>query len=100
MLALLVRLVYNMCVSKKEVKEYPMSNNYEMFGAEEGWEHPNVGDLVEIFSKSSLKRLVGVVVPPCDYIKNDHLWAQVLLDNGKTKVYPKRELKVIQRGEQ
>ena len=100
MLALLVRLVYNMCVSKKEAKEYPMSNNFEMFGAEEGWEQPVVGDLVEIFSKSSLKRLVGVVVPPCDYIKNDHLWAQVLLDNGKMKVYHKRELKVIQRGEQ
>jgi hypothetical protein len=26
MLALLVRLVYNMCVSKKETKEYPMSD--------------------------------------------------------------------------
>ncbi len=26
MLALLVRLVYNMCVSKKETKEYPMTN--------------------------------------------------------------------------
>ena len=29
MLALLVRLVYNMCVSKKETKEYPMTNNEE-----------------------------------------------------------------------
>ena len=29
MLALLVRLVYNMCVSKKETKEYPMINNEE-----------------------------------------------------------------------
>ena len=26
MLALLVRLVYNMCVSKKETREYPMSD--------------------------------------------------------------------------
>ena len=26
MLALFVRLVYNMCVSKKETKEYPMSD--------------------------------------------------------------------------
>ena len=26
MLAFLVRLVYNMCVSKKETKEYPMSD--------------------------------------------------------------------------
>ncbi len=41
-----------------------MSSNYEMFGAEEGWEQPVVGDLVEVFSKSSLKRLVGVVVEP------------------------------------
>ena len=76
-----------------------MSSNYEMFGAEEGWEQPVVGDLVEIYSKSSLRRLVGVVVEPNEYIKNDHLWAQVLLDNGKMKVLPKRELKVIQRGE-
>ena len=75
-----------------------MSSNYEMFGAEEGWEQPVVGDLVEIYSKSSLKRLVGVVVEPNDYICNDDRWAQVLLDNGKMKVYPKRELKVIQRG--
>jgi len=76
-----------------------MSDNYEMFGAEEGWEHPVVGDLVEIYSKSSLKRLVGVVVKPNDYICNDDRWCQVLLDNGKMKVYPKREVKVIQRGE-
>ena len=77
-----------------------MSSNYEMFGAKEGWEYPQVGDLVEIASKSSLKTEVGVVVEPNEYIKNDHLWAQVLLDNGKMKVYPKRELKVIQRGEE
>ena len=77
-----------------------MSSNYEMYGAEEGWEYPQVGDLVEIASKSSLKTEVGVVVEPNEYIANDHLWAQVLLDNGKMKVYPKRELKVIQRGEQ
>jgi len=38
-------------------------------------------------------------VEPNEYIANDHLWAQVLLDNGKMKVLPKRELKVIQRGE-
>jgi len=75
-------------------------SNYEMFGAEEGWEQPVVGDLVEIYSKSSLKRLVGVVVEPNEYICNDDRWAQVLLDNGKMKVYPKRELKVIQRGEE
>jgi hypothetical protein len=56
--------------------------------------------LVEIASKSSLKTEMGVVVEPNEYIKNDHLWAQVLLDNGKMKVYPKRELKVIQRGEE
>ena len=77
-----------------------MSDNYEMFGAKEGWEYPQVGDLVEIASKSSLKTEVGVVVPPNDFIKNDHLWAQVLLNNGKMKILPKRELKVIQRGEE
>ena len=76
-----------------------MSSNFEMYGAEEGWEHPDVGDLVEIASKSSLKTEVGVVMEPCDAIKNDHLWAQVLLNNGKMKILPKRELKVIQRGE-
>ena len=76
-----------------------MSSNYEMYGAEEGWEYPQVGDLVEITSKSSLKTEMGVVVEPNEYIKNDHLWAQVLLNNGKMKVLPKRELKVIQRGE-
>ena len=70
------------------------------YGAHEGWIAPCVGDLVEIASKSSLETEVGVVVEPNEYIKNDHLWAQVLLDNGKMKVYPKRELKVIQRGEQ
>ena len=74
-------------------------DNFEMYGAEEGWEHPDVGDLVEIASKSSLKTEVGVVVEPNEYIKNDHLWAQVLLNNGKMKILPKRDLKVIQRGE-
>ena len=39
-----------------------MSSNYEMYGAKEGWEYPQVGDLVEIASKSSLKTEVGVVV--------------------------------------
>ena len=77
-----------------------MSSNYEMYGADECCEYPQSGDLVEIASKSSLKTEVGVVVEPNEYIKNDHLWAQVLLDNGKMKVYPKRELKVIQRGEE
>ncbi len=76
-----------------------MSDNYEMYGAQEGWEHPDVGDLVEVVSKSSLKTEVGVAVEPNEYIANDHLWAQVLLNSGKMKVLPKRELKVIQRGE-
>jgi hypothetical protein len=76
-----------------------MSDNYEMFGAEEGWEHPNVGDLVEVQTLPHRKAQTGVVVKPNDYICNDDRWAQVLLDNGKMKVYPKRELKVIQRGE-
>ena len=76
-----------------------MSDNYEMYVAQEGWEHPDVGDLVEVVSKSSLKTEVGVVVEPNEYIANDHLWAQVLLNSGKMKVLPKRELKVIQRGE-
>ena len=34
-----------------------MSSNFEMFGAEEGWVHPVVGDLVEVASKSSLKEI-------------------------------------------
>ena len=72
-------------------------SDHEIFGAEEGWVQPQVGDLVEISSRSALKKLTGVVVPPNEYIKNDHLWAQVLLDNGKMKVYPMRELKLIQR---
>jgi hypothetical protein len=77
-----------------------MSSNFEMFGAEEGWEHPVVGDLVEIASKSSLKVEMGVVVEPCDAIKRDDLWCQVLLNSGKTKILPKREVTVIQRGEE
>jgi hypothetical protein len=28
-----------------------MSDNFEMYGAQEGWEHPDVGDLVEIASQ-------------------------------------------------
>jgi len=75
-----------------------MSDNYEMFGAEEGWEHPVVGDLVEVQTLPHRKAQTGVVVKPNDYICNDDRWCQVLLDNGKMKVYPKRELKVIQRG--
>ena len=77
-----------------------MSSNFEMFGAEEGWEHPVVGDLVEVASKSSLKVEMGFVVEPCDAIKRDDLWCQVLLNSGKTKILPKREVTVIQRGEE
>ncbi len=77
-----------------------MSDNYEMFGAKEGWEYPQVGDLVEVASKSSLKTELGVVVEPCDAIKRDDLWCQVLLDSGKTKILPKRDVTVIQRGEE
>ena len=77
-----------------------MSSNFEMFGAEEGWKHPVVGDLVEVASKSSFKTELGVVVEPCDAIKRDDLWCQVLLNSGKTKILPKREVTVIQRGEE
>jgi len=77
-----------------------MSSNFEMFGAEEGWKHPVVGDLVEVASKSSFKTELGVVVEPCDAIKRDDLWCQVLLDSGKTKILPKRDVTVIQRGEE
>ena len=77
-----------------------MSSNFEMFGAEQGWKYPVVGDLVDVASKSSLKTELGVVVEPCDAIKRDDLWCQVLLDSGKTKILPKREVTVIQRGEE
>ena len=76
-----------------------MSSNYEMFGAKEGWEHPDVGDLVEVRLGYSSKTEMGVVVEPCDAIKRDDLWCQVLLNNGKTKILPKRDVTVIQRGE-
>ena len=75
-----------------------MSSNHEMFGAEEGWVCPQVGDLVECrigWARTGL----GVVVEPCDAIKRDDLWCQVLLSSGKTKILPKRDVKVIQRGE-
>ena len=75
-----------------------MSSNYEMFGAKEGWEHPVVGDLVEVRLGYSSKTEMGVVVEPCDAIKRDDLWCQVLLNNGKTKILPKRDVTVIQRG--
>ncbi len=76
-----------------------MSDNYEMFGAKEGWEYPQVGDLVEVASKSSLKTELGVVVEPCDAIKRDDLWCQVALNEGGTKILPKRDVTVISRGE-
>ena len=75
-----------------------MSSNYEMFGAKEGWEHPDVGDLVEVHL-GTLKTEMGVVVEPCDAIKRDDLWCQVLLNSGKMKILPKRDVTVIQRGE-
>ncbi len=75
-----------------------MSSNFEMFGAEEGWKHPVVGDLVEVASKSSLKTELGVVVEPCDAIKRDDLWCQVALNGGGTKILPKKDVTVIQRG--
>ncbi len=76
-----------------------MSSNYEMFGAEEGWEHPDVGDLVEV-RLGSLRTAIGVVVPPCDAIKRDDLWCQVALnDGGGMKILPKRDVTVIKRGE-
>ncbi len=73
-------------------------SNHEMFGAEEGWEYPDVGDLVEA-RLSDFRSEMGVVVEPCDAIKRDDLWCQVLLNSGKTKILPKRDVKVIQRGE-
>ena len=76
-----------------------MSSNYEMYGAEEGWEHPDVGDLVEVRLGYSSKTEMGVIVEPCDAIKRDDLWCQVLLNNVKTKILPKRDVTVIQRGE-
>jgi len=75
-----------------------MSSNYEMYGAEEGWEHPNVGDLVEV-RLGRLRTEMGVIVEPCDAIKRDDLWCQVLLNSGKTKILPKRDVTIIQRGE-
>ena len=77
-----------------------MSSNYEMFGAKEGWEQPVVGDLVEVRLGYSSKTEMGVVVEPCDAIKRDDLWCQVLLNNGKIKILPKRDVTVIQRGEE
>ena len=77
-----------------------MSSNYEMFGAKEGWQHPDVGDLVEVRLGYSSKTEMGVVVEPCDAIKRDDLWCQVLLNNGKMKILPKRDVTVIQRGEE
>ena len=73
-----------------------MSSNFEMFGAEEGWEQPFVGDLVEVVL-GTFKKEMGVVVEPCDAIKRDDLWCQVLLNSGKTKILPKRDVTVIQR---
>jgi hypothetical protein len=77
-----------------------MPSNHEMFGAEEGWEHPDVGDLVEVRLGYSSKTAMGVVVEPCDAIKRDDLWCQVLLNSGKTKILPKKDVTVIQRGEE
>ncbi len=73
-------------------------SNHEMFGAEEGWVQPMVGDLVEC-RIGTAKTGMGVVVEPCDAIKRDDLWCQVLLSSGKTKILPKRDVKVIQRGD-
>ena len=47
-------------------------SNHEMFGAEEDW--------------------------PCDAIKRDDLWCQVRLNEGGTKILPKKDVKVIQSG--
>ena len=75
-------------------------SDYEMYGAEKDWVKPLVGDLVEVQTLSNRKAQTGVVVKPNDYICGDPRWAQVLLDNGKMKVYPVRELIVLQRGSQ
>ena len=72
----------------------------EMYGAEKDWVKPLVGDLVEVQTLPHRKAQTGVVVKPNDYICNDDRWCQVLLDNGKMKVYPVRELIVLQRGSQ
>ena len=72
-------------------------SNHEIFGAEEGWVQPQVGDLVECrigYARTSL----GVVVEPCDAIKLDDLWCQVALNGGGTKILPKKDVTVIQRG--
>ena len=73
-----------------------MSSNYEMYGAEEGWKYPQVGDLVEVRTTVFQKKL-GIVVEPSDAIKRDDLWCQVMLDNGKMKIFPKRDVTVVQQ---
>jgi len=73
-------------------------SNHEMFGAEEDWAQPMVGDLVEC-RIGTAKTGMGVVVEPCDAIKRDDLWCQVALNEGGTKILPKRDVKVIQRGD-
>ena len=75
-------------------------SDYEMYGAEKDWVKPLVGDLVEVQTLPNRKAQTGVVVKPNDLICNDDRWCQVLLDNGKMKVYPVRELIVLQRGSQ
>jgi len=75
-------------------------SDYEVYGAEQDWVKPLVGDLVEVQTLPHRKAQTGVVVKPNDYICNDDRWCQVLLDNGKMKVYPVRELIVLQRGSQ
>ena len=75
-------------------------SDYEMYGAEQDWVKPLVGDLVEVQTLPHRKAQTGVVVKPNDYICNDDRWCLVLLDNGKMKVYPVRELIVLQRGSQ
>jgi len=72
-------------------------SDYEMYGAEQDWVCPQVGDLVEVRVRTFRKQ-IGVVVKPNDYITDSPNWCQVLLDNGTMKVYPVREVRVISEG--
>lgn len=73
MLALLVRLVYNMCVSKKETKEYPVK----------------VGDLIKCGDEFAT--ILAITKQP----DSDTFWLDCLWENGEEEGIDSDEVEAV-----
>ena len=72
--------------------------DFTYHGAEEGWTHPCVGDLVQyVPPRTAAPRVMGVVIEPDESIRRDEKWCQIAMSEGGTRIVPKRDVIVLNR---